>query len=519
MRRVARLVLPLWLALGACAEAPPKGAPAAPLASVAPSSPPAAPAPAPPAAPPPYGNAEQLGGWIDAYVSGFGARWGESAAAQGYLAVAVDGKMIFHKAYGKANREKGVVADDDTRFRIGSITKQFTATAILTLAKKGLLKVEDPIRKYLPDYPAATGDKITLHQLLTHTSGIPSYTSDDALMKRRDRPISRAELLATFQNKPLDFEPGSRFSYSNSGYFVLGVIIEKVSGKSYEDYLQENILRPAGMTHTSTIDAPDAPDAARGYTVNALDELTQAEPIDMSFPLSAGALRSTARDLVAWDSALRGEKILDAAWQARMYTPEKDGYAYGWTISKVEGKTVIAHGGGIDGFASYIARVPEEKLVVVALFNNEEFAAGALAKTVLRMALSGKRVEPTPERATVAFDPALLKSWVGDYALTEASRKDLEAKVPADVVRSVLTIAVTTEAGRLFFKPVGQSRIQVYRAEDGALFTKRSGIELSAEAGSRPVAPVNSMTLKQGSLLMRYERVKADAKKKLAAKR
>ncbi len=421
--------------------------------------------------------------------------------------------MIFHKAYGLANREKGVAADDDTRFRIGSLTKQFTATAILQLAKKGLLKVEDPIRKYLPDYPAAAGDKITIHQLLTHTSGIPNYTNDDELMKRRSKPISRSELLATFQSKPLDFEPGSRFAYSNSGYFVLGVILEKVAGKSYEDYLQENILRPAGMTRTSTIDAPDAPDTAAGYAVNALEEITPAEPIDMSIPFSAGAIRSTARDLVAWDSALRGEKILDAASQARMYTPEKDGYAYGWNISEVEGKKVIAHGGGIDGFATYIARAPEEKLVVIALFNKEKFSAGTVANAALQMALSGKPASPKAERATVALDAALMGSWVGDYVLTEASRKELEAKLTSGVVKSILSIAVTTEAGRLFFKPVGQSRTQVFRGEDGGLFTKRSGIDFTAEAGSGPAAPIKGLTLKQHGLEMRYERATAGAKK------
>lgn len=525
MRRLARLVLPAWLLLGACAEAPPPVANVAPPRSSAAALPAvtAAPAPLPPSAPPPYGNAEQLGRWVDAYTSAFGSRWGDSASLQGYLAVAEDGKMIFHKAYGKANREKGLVADDDTRFRVGSITKQFTAAAILTLAKKGLLKVEDPIRKYLPDYPAATGDRITLHHLLTHTSGIPSYTNDEALMKRRAQPMSRQDLIATFANKPLDFEPGAKYAYSNSGYFLLGVIIEKVSGKSYEDYLQEAILRPAGMTRTSTVDAPDAPDTAAGYQVNALDELAPAPAIDMSIPFAAGALRSTARDLVAWDSALRGEAILDAASKARMYTPEKDGYAYGWDISKSEGKQVIAHGGGIDGFSSYIARVPEAKLVVIALSNNEDFSAGALAKATLQMALSGKPVEPKAERAFVPLDAAAIKVALGDYALTEASRKELDAKLSASVVQSVLGIAVTTEAGRLFFKPVGQTRIQIFRSEEGVLFTKKGGIEITLDAGS----PAPAFTLKQNGLQMRYERGqvedkdkdKADAKKKTKPKK
>jgi CubicO group peptidase (beta-lactamase class C family) len=475
--------------LAACAEEP------QPVPPPAPAPPPATAALAPPAPPPPYGSAEQLGGWIDAYVSAFGARWGEAYAAPCYLALGEGGKVLFERAYGKADRARGIVADADTRFRIGSVTKQFTATAVLVLEKKGLLEVQAPLRKYLPEYPA-TGDRITLHHLLTHTSGIPNYTDDAGLMKRRDRAMTHAEMLATFDDKPLQFEPGSQHRYSNSNYFVLGMIIERVSGRSYEDFLQENVLRPAGMTRTSTLDAPDAPDTAVGYDVGPDESIMPAKPIDMSIPFAAGAIRSTAKDLLAWDRALAGEAILDEASKARMFTPFKDGYAYGWMVEQMEGARVVGHPGGIDGFSSYIGRAPEKHLAVVALCNSDGFDASSIGRPALRMALSGKRVDPVVERAVFPVEAARIKSIVGDYTITDESKKDLEAKVPAPVVQSVLTLTFTAESDRLRFKPAGQDALPVFGGEGGALFTKVAEVDFAVEPGDMPGGPAKGVTLR-----------------------
>ena len=507
-------IRPLLLAsvlLSACAAEPPPAPLAATPAPPAPSV-----APAPPAPPPPYGSAAQLGAWIDAHVSAFGARWGEAYAAQCHLTVADDGKVVFEKAYGKADREHGRVAGADTRFRIGSLTKQFTATAVLKLEKKGLLRVEDPIRKLLPEYPAA-GDRITIHHLLTHTSGIPNYTEDEAVMKRRGSPMTRAEMLVTFQDKPLLFEPGAQHRYSNSNYFVLGVIIERVSGRSYEDFLQENVLRPAGMTRTSTVDAPDALDTAVGYEASPEGSLVPSGVIDMSVPFAAGALRSTARDLLAWDRALAGEAILDEASKARMFTPFKDGYAYGWVVGKVEDKQVLVYAGKIDGFTSFIARVPAAKLAVVALCNSDGFAAETIGEPALLMALSGKPVPPTVERAIVPLDAARIRSLGGEYTMTDDSRKDLESKIPAPVLQSVLSVAFSTEGGRLYFKPVGQGRLQVFGGEGGVLFPKGLGVEIKAEPGDGPDAPAKGVTQTQRGLTVRYVRAKSVAKAKKGA--
>lgn len=213
---------------------------------------------------------------VDGFVAGFGRRWGEAYAVSGYLTVAREGQVIFARAYGNADREKQLAAGADTRFRIGSLTKQLTATAILQLVERGKLRLDASIRAYLPYYPRA-GDGITIHHLLTHTSGIPDYEVDEALNKDRARAHTRAEVFASFQNLPLDFKPGERFSYSSSGYLVLGAIIEKVSGATYEGYLRENVLLPAGMLRTTTVDAPDS---AVGYLADRNERLVPSPPID-----------------------------------------------------------------------------------------------------------------------------------------------------------------------------------------------------------------------------------------------
>lgn len=444
---------------------------------------------------------------VDRFVSGFGERWGEACAVSGYITVARDGQVIFARGYRKANREKDLGAGADTRFRIASLTKQFTATAVAQLVERGLLRFEDPIRKYLPDYPPV-GDTITIHHLLTHTSGIPEYEADETLMKARGRPHTRAEVLASFQHKPLDFKPGERFSYSNSGYVLLGLIIEKVSGQSYEDYLREHVLGPAGMRRTTTLDTPDDSDTAVGYGADARERLVPAPASDVLLAFAAGALRSTAHDLVLWDRALAGVTMVGEASKQRMFTPEKGDYAYGWNVSHEAGRVVLWHEGRIDGFTSYIGRAPEERLVVIALLNNEGLEPGKIAVPVLRMALTGQPTEPLRERPFTPLDPASIAAVVGDYRLSEASRKDAEAKFPKGLVDQVLLLSITTEAQRLYMKPSGQPGAQLFRGENGVLFTKRDDIDVVPDGGLPGGGKLaEHFTLRQAGFSGVYERV------------
>jgi CubicO group peptidase (beta-lactamase class C family) len=442
---------------------------------------------------------------IDGFVSGFGQRWGEAYAASGYLTVARDGHVIFARAYGKADRGKRRGADADTRFQIGSITKQFTATAIAQLAEKGKLRFEDSLRKYLPAYPRV-GDGITIHHLLTHTSGIPEYEADEALMKSRGRPHTRAEVLASFQNKPLDFNPGERFSYSNSGYFVLGMIVEKVSGQSYEDYLREHILGPAGMSRTSTLDPPDDADAAVGYGADEREDLVPAPAFDASITFSAGALRSTAHDLILWDRALAGGALVNDASRLRMFTPDKGDYAYGWNVSHEAGRLVLWHEGRVDGFTSYVGRAPAERLVVIALFNNEGLEPAKIAAPVLRMALTGQPVEPVREREYSTLDLEMLGALPGNYRLSAASRREAEAKFPIGLVEQVLQVSILLAEQRMYLKPAGQPAAQLFRGGSGVLFTKRDGVEVVPEGGFSAGRLGDGFTLRQDGFSGVYER-------------
>jgi CubicO group peptidase (beta-lactamase class C family) len=434
-----------------------------------------------------------------------GQKWGEAYSFSGIVAVAENGRPIVVRAYGRANRDTGAVADADTRFRIGSVTKQFTAACVLQLAEQGKLRIEDSIRTYMPDYPAKTGDRVTLHELLSHTSGIPSYTDDDAFMNGRDKDHTPAQVLAAFKDKPLHFEPGSDWEYSNSNYFLLGLVIEKVSGQTYERYLQDHVLGAAGMTRTSTVDAPDAPDTAIGYDGDdSGDEtLSRARAISMTVPFAAGALRSTVNDLLKWDRALAGTAVLSEASKARMFAPVRNEYGYGVGVDTVEGHVVESHGGGIDGFRSYFVRIPDAGLAVVVLCNSP-VDPEPIGRALPPMLLAGKRTPPVREREPAEVTPRLVARVLGDYTMSVASKKDLEGKLPRTLVEDIARIQVSAEGTKLFARPDGQPRMRVFWGGGDLLFTKRGGVEIVLEGGANQ--PAKALVLTQGALTVRYER-------------
>ena len=248
---------------------------------------------------------------LDAYIDSYGKERGQAYRFSGYVHVVKADQVLYSKAFEYANRQTETVATPNTSFRIGSVTKQFTAAAIMLLEKQGKLALTDTIRKHLPSYPASSGgDKVTIHHLLTHTGGVPSYTNDEEVMKRRAQAMTTAELLATFKDKALDFEPGEEFEYSNSGYVILGAIIEKVAGSSYAEAMNKLVFEPAALTDTVVGDAPKARERALGYQTNPQGEVVPADPIDMSVPHAAGAIRSTALDLVRWHEVLEDGSVL-----------------------------------------------------------------------------------------------------------------------------------------------------------------------------------------------------------------
>lgn len=304
----------------------------------------------------------------------------ENGQFNGSVLVAEGGKVIFKKGYGLANMEWNIPNDTDTKFRLGSITKQFTAMLVMQLVQEGKVRLDGRITDYLPDYPKKTGDRITIHHLLTHTSGIPGYTEFPGFFRTMSRdPYSPTEFVKQFADSALLFEPGTRWAYSNSAYFLLGVIIEKVTGESYEQRLQKKILDPVGMKNTGyDRHATILEKRATGYERGPLQN-TNAAYLDMSIPYSAGALYSTVEDLYLWDQALYTDKLLSPELKAVMFTPHFPvnpvvRYGYGWMVGFLplgpsDSVAILQHGGGINGFNTQLSRYPNEKNLVVLLNN------------------------------------------------------------------------------------------------------------------------------------------------------
>jgi CubicO group peptidase (beta-lactamase class C family) len=311
----------------------------------------------------------------------------------GAVLVARHGEILLDQAYGLANREWQIPNMPSTRFRIGSITKQFTAAAILLLEEQGRLRIDDALVNFLPDVPAAWRP-ITLRQLLSHTSGIPSFTSLPDLAVLRRSPLELEKGLARLYDLPLEFEPGEKYSYSNSGYLLLGLIIEQVSGQGYGAFLRGQILQPLGLKDTDC-DSNTAiiPLRASGYVINA-GRHENAPYINMEVAHAAGALYSTTHDLLHWTRALFGGRLLSAASLGKMTAPGKGNYGLGLVVQTVNGRKLIEHAGSIEGFNSHLAHYPGSGITVVVLANINGAAATKLAGQLGDLAHGDREVHP-----------------------------------------------------------------------------------------------------------------------------
>ena len=304
----------------------------------------------------------------------------------GVVLVARNGRVLFEKAYGLANRELAVTNQLETKFRLGSVTKQFTATSVMILIEREKLRLADPLSKFIENCPKAWAG-ITIRHLLNHTSGIPAFTDFPDNDHYERLPMTPLETIARFRDKPLEFVPGERFSYDDSGYFLLAYIIERASGQSYEDFLRKNIYEPLGMVN-SGYDHPRIilKDRASGYA-RENGELVNAMLMEMDTPFGAGSMYSTVGDLLRWDQALYADKLISRKSLEQMFTPfqgpypavrpweqglySRHRYGYGWFITKWFGHDLIWHGGVIHGFCSAILRYPEDRILVIVLENME----------------------------------------------------------------------------------------------------------------------------------------------------
>lgn len=293
----------------------------------------------------------------------------------GAVLVARGEKILFSRGYGYAQAEWKVPSTPTGRFRVGSITKPFTATAILQLAAAGTLRLDDPICKYLQDCPSSW-TAVRISQLLNHTSGIPDYMMLQSFWKDFLMLKTRAQMVASFSHQPLLFAPGSRFSYSNSGYYLLGIIIESVTHQRYEDVLEEHIFRPLGLADTGyDHDDPITPRRVAGYRLGPKRELLNGLYFDMEQPFAAGGLFSTTGDLLKFARGFNGSKLLSDRYRTLMETPRKGAHGYGWFVGPAPGfhsGRDISHGGSINGFSAWLSRYPEEDVVLVVLSNLQD---------------------------------------------------------------------------------------------------------------------------------------------------
>jgi CubicO group peptidase (beta-lactamase class C family) len=355
----------------------------------------------------------------------------EADQFSGAVLVARNGVPVFRRAFGLANREWGTPNTPDTKFRIGSITKQFTATGILQLVEAGKLSVDDPVSKYYPDAPPAW-NSITIRHLLTHTSGIPNFTGIPHFFEGQAR-LDRTpeEIIKLTKDKPLEFAPGSKYSYDNTGYVILGYIIERLSGERFADYVQHHIFDPLGMKSSGyDLSETITPKRAAGYSRDK-DQYINARFISMTEPYAAGALYSTVEDMLAWDQALYAAKILTPTSLQAMFTDYGHGYGFGWVIGTQYGHRRVLHAGGVNGFITRFDRYPEDKLTVLA-FSNEDSAAAVEARIADSLAAIYLGIPPR-----TAEGEALLRRTI-EALRSGAPNYDQMAPHMADIARTRL---------------------------------------------------------------------------------
>ncbi|MCP4180368.1 MAG: beta-lactamase family protein [bacterium] len=388
------------------------------------------------------GNFPELDQYIDNYID---SSIGENTPAYAVL-IARDGEILYKKAFGYAEIENKVEAEANTIFRIGSITKQFVAAAILKLQEDGKLDVQDTLSKYIPDFPR--GDEVTIHHLLTHTSGIKNHTSQSDFYSKVERYIDANKLLDDIKGLEFDFDPGEDYSYNNSGYFVLGKIIEIVSGKSLENYFNETFFIPLGMENTGVYINENPPiNEAIGYT-KSNGIYSHSLNWNMSWAGGAGSLYSTVEDLFLWNEAifngniLSQESIIAAHSPARLNNGEVTQYGYGWELSMFRGVNLVEHDGLLDGFRSLMSRIPEDNITIIILTNTNstlDYLNPFLVVDKLTEFILWESMKPERSYSVMAdFDPAILDEYVGRY-------------------------------------DYGNGRISIFSTSNGQLFTERIG--------------------------------------------
>ncbi len=374
------------------------------------------------------------------------------------LLVAKAGKPIYRQAFGMADMENNIAMRPEHLFEIGSITKQFTAVSILMLMEQGKLKLDDPVTKFIPEYPMH-GYTITIHHLLTHTSGIKSYTSMEKWTKVWRQDMKPMEMIDLFKNEPMEFAPGEKWNYNNSAYFMLGYIIEKASGIPYPEFLEKNIFTPLGLKNTYYgSQSKIIRNRARGYQKEA--EYANAEYLSLTQPYSAGSIISNVDDLLTWQVAINANKLVKKETIQLAHTPVKlnngtvQEYGYGWGIGDINGSPTVEHSGGIFGYATNAIYLPKEDTYVAILTNCDCSNPGELSTRIAAKAIG----KPFPDAvAKVKLDAAYAKSLTGVYEFEDGA-----------------TRYITYDGEQLYSQRTGSEKFKIF-PQDKTNFVYESG--------------------------------------------
>ena len=378
----------------------------------------------------------------------------------GSVLVARGGNAIFSKGYGMANREYSVLNSPHTKFRLASVTKQFTSMAVMILKESGKLDLSAPICKYLENCPAAW-EQVTVRHLLAQTSGIPDFVYSREFGTLNRTGASPAALVELVRNQPLNFRPGERFEYSNINYVLLGLIIEHVSGRAYDAFLKENIFDPLGMKDSGYDDISTIlPGRASGYNYDK-ERLSPVNTryVDIRLPFAAGALYSTTEDMLRWDNGLSTGRLVSRGSMDEIFSPVKSGYAYGWAASKHLGRIAISHTGIVNGFRTSIRRYPGDRLSIIVLSNFEP-ARVVTISSALAAIVFGKPHSRPVARKTVKVASAILKSYEGTYRGEN------------------VTVAITPGADKLMVKMDGLPEFDLLPGPDGTFFNDYLDVEV-----------------------------------------
>ena len=419
--------------------------------------------------------------------------------------IARDGKVVMQKAFGQADMKKKTKAKRDTKFRIGSVTKQFTSAAILKLEEEGKLSIDDKLSKYLPDFTRA--DEVTLRQLLTHTSGIQSYTSKAGFWELANDPMTEKEIIDTVRKDEFEFEPGDRYSYCNTGYMMLGHIVGKVSGKVLDEYLKDNFFDPLGMKNTGIYSKTNRyENEATGHTDGG-DGFEATESIEMSWAGGAGAMYSTVGDLFLWNEALFANKILKKETLDRAFAPTKlnDGsisqYGFGWALGGNRGLNSISHGGGLPGFVTHLSRYPSVNTTVAVVINATTSGDMLPAAAVEKLVVDTYLWESMKPREVLIVDdtiePKTFEAFVGEYDYGPAS------------------MIVTVDDDKVFAQLAGQPNHQIFPSAPNKFFWKvvDAQVEFVLDENGKTIRALHTQNGSTSSNARLPDRFKVDEKR------